>query len=119
MGETQTVQDALDAARHRETMAAAARGEVEWLTPEETLAFVAAATPLAFWRKKRGMTQKALATQAGISQSYMAELEAGKRLLLKHVIGPAFALSEESSNRSNAGQHVVFKWLIHVCTRSL
>ena len=79
MGETQTVQDALDAARHRETMAAAARGEVEWLTPEETLAFVAAATPLAFWRKKRGLTQKALATQAGISQSYMAELESGKR----------------------------------------
>ena len=79
MGEIVTSQDALDAARHRETMAAAARGEVEWLTPEETLAFAAAATPLAFWRRKRGLTQKALAMQTGISQSYMAELEAGKR----------------------------------------
>ena len=79
MGEKQIAQDALDAAHHRETMAAAARGEIEWLTREETLAFVAAATPLAFWRKKRGLTQKALAALAGISQSYMAELESGKR----------------------------------------
>ena len=30
-------------------------------------------------RRSRGLIQKALAAQAGISQSYMAELESGKR----------------------------------------
>ena len=73
------LRDGRDAALHRRTMDAAARGEIEWLTPEETLAFVAAPTPLAFWRAKRGMTQTALAAEAGISQSYLASLEAGKR----------------------------------------
>ena len=71
--------DGRDAALHGKTMEAEARGEIEWLTPEVTLEFVAATTPLAFWRAKRALTQTALATQAGISQSYLASLEAGKR----------------------------------------
>jgi transcriptional regulator with XRE-family HTH domain len=40
---------------------------------------IAEATPLAFWRKKRGMTQTALAAAVGISNSYLSGLESGSR----------------------------------------
>ena len=40
---------------------------------------LAAPTPLAFWRKKRGMTQASLGEAVGISQSYVASLETGDR----------------------------------------
>lgn len=73
------LQDQLDALLHAQTMAAVGRGEQEMLAPDEVRAALLAATPLAFWRSKRGLTQKALAGLVGISQSYMAELEAGKR----------------------------------------
>ena len=48
-----------------------ARGEQEMLSTEEMKAALAAPTPLAFWRNKRGRTQKALAEAAGVSQSYV------------------------------------------------
>jgi predicted transcriptional regulator len=73
------MRDALDAALHTDTMASVARGEQEMLTAEEVAAALAAPTPLAFWRGKRGLTQKALAKAAGVSQSYVADLEAGRR----------------------------------------
>ncbi|MFZ4787940.1 MAG: helix-turn-helix transcriptional regulator, partial [Beijerinckiaceae bacterium] len=38
-----------------------------------------AATPLAFWRNKRMISQTQLAATVGVSQSYIANLEAGKR----------------------------------------
>jgi Helix-turn-helix len=64
----------IDAA-HEVIMAAVARGEQE-LAAEET---VAAPTPLAFWRVRRGLTQKQPSQTAGVSQSYIAGLEAGRR----------------------------------------
>ena len=72
-------QDALDAAAHAKTMGEIARGEQEMLSTEEMKAALAAPTPLAFWRNKRGRTQKALAEAAGVSQSYVADIEAGRR----------------------------------------
>ena len=42
-------------------------------------AYLAAPTPLAFWRKHRGMTQVELSQAAGISQPYLAQLENGQR----------------------------------------
>ncbi len=65
----------IDAA-HEMIMAAVARGEQEMLAAEET---VAAPTPLAFWRVRRGLTQKQPSQTAGVSQSYIADLEAGRR----------------------------------------
>jgi DNA-binding XRE family transcriptional regulator len=56
-----------------------ARGEQETLTPDEVKAALAAPTPLAFWRQKRGQTQVLVAEAAGISQQYLSGLEAGKR----------------------------------------
>ncbi len=73
------MEDALDAATHDRTMADIAAGRQEWLTSEEVDAALAEATPLAFWRKKRGMTQRALAAAVSISNSYLSGLEAGAR----------------------------------------
>jgi DNA-binding XRE family transcriptional regulator len=50
----------------------------ELLTAEETAALVAAPTPLAFWRKKRGKSQPQLAAVIGVSQDFLSDLERGK-----------------------------------------
>lgn len=36
-------------------------------------------SPITIWRQRRGMTQRALAGAAGISASYLAEIETGKK----------------------------------------
>ena len=73
------VHSALDAARHAQTMAALERGEEELLTAAEAGALAQALTPLAFWRRKRALTQAALGAAAGVTQSYIAALESGAR----------------------------------------
>lgn len=77
--EFEAMQDALDAAEALAASRSVARGETEALTSEETAALIDAATPLAFWRAKRGFTQADLAGSVGISQSYVASLESGAR----------------------------------------
>jgi DNA-binding XRE family transcriptional regulator len=56
-----------------------AAGSVELLTHVEVTELLAAPTPLAFWRRRRGLTQAALADAVGISQAYLAQIEGGKR----------------------------------------
>lgn len=73
------MRDALDAVRHARAMADVTAGRIETLSQAEVVAALAEATPLAFWRKKRSLTQRGLASQAGISQSYLSELENGHR----------------------------------------
>ena len=73
------LEKAVDAAAHAKTFVALAAGKQETLTAAEVKEALAAATPLAFWRRKRGLTQKALAEAVGISQSYAADIEAGRR----------------------------------------
>ncbi len=73
------LQDLSDADLHEQTMRSIARGEQEVLSAEEVREALAAPTPLAFWRRKRGLTQKALSAAVGVSQSYVADLEAGRR----------------------------------------
>jgi DNA-binding XRE family transcriptional regulator len=73
------MRDAYDISLHTRTMADIASGNQELLSSEEVANALAAATPLVFWRKKRGVTQKVLAAKVGISQSYLAGLEAGDR----------------------------------------
>jgi DNA-binding XRE family transcriptional regulator len=75
----EAMQDRLDVLSHAETMAAIGRGEQELLNADEVRAALTSATPLAFWRGKRGYRQKEFAGLVGISPSYMSELEAGKR----------------------------------------
>jgi DNA-binding XRE family transcriptional regulator len=71
--------DAADAAHARKTMDAVRRGEMPVFTSEEVDEALKHPTPLSFWRANRGLTQVALAKRVGISQSYLAGLEKGKR----------------------------------------
>jgi antitoxin component HigA of HigAB toxin-antitoxin module len=59
--------DIVDALAARKVEASLAAGREELLNAEETAALVAAPTPLAFWRKKRGKTQSQLAAEIGVS----------------------------------------------------
>src|SRR5687768_6166978 len=75
----------LDAAEDRDDVVAAERslariaaGKVELIPDSEVDAYLAAPTPLAFWRQKRGLTQAALAERAGVIESELAEIESGK-----------------------------------------
>lgn len=77
--EYEALLDAADAAHARQTMEAIRRGEMPVLSSEEVDAFLMHPTPLPFWRGKKGLTQAALAKSVGISQSYLAGLEKGKR----------------------------------------
>jgi DNA-binding XRE family transcriptional regulator len=76
--EYEALRDAADAAVHARAMASLAAGG-DALTADEVLEALEAPTPLAFWRKRRSVTQAALAKAAGISQSYLAQIEAGDR----------------------------------------
>jgi ribosome-binding protein aMBF1 (putative translation factor) len=66
-------EDAADAAFARKAIA---RNE-ETISEAEMDELLAAKTPLAFWRKKRGMTQAELAKAAGIAQGFLSEIESG------------------------------------------
>jgi DNA-binding XRE family transcriptional regulator len=66
-------EDAADATVARKAIA---RNE-EGLGEAEIDELLAARTPLAFWRKKRGMTQTGLAKAAGIVQGFLSEIESG------------------------------------------
>ena len=59
--------------------AGAAAGTLQTLSGADVDAYLAAATPLAFWRKHRGLTQADMAREIGVSQLYLAQLENGQR----------------------------------------
>ena len=67
------VEDVIDAAMAKKAIA---RNE-ETLSEAEVDELLAARTPLAFWRKKRGLTQTDLAKAAGIAQGFLSEIESG------------------------------------------
>jgi ribosome-binding protein aMBF1 (putative translation factor) len=57
-----------------------AEGREELLASEEVDALLNAPTPLVFWRKKRGLTQTALAADIGVSQNFLSDMERGKAI---------------------------------------
>jgi DNA-binding XRE family transcriptional regulator len=71
-------EDLVDELAARKVDAALATGREELLSAEETAALLAAPVPLAFWRKKRGKTQSQLASDIGVSQNFLSDLERGK-----------------------------------------
>jgi len=79
LAEFEALRGAAEAATHAKTMDALARGDEERLTATEALELTEAKTPLAFWRRKRGLTQIELAHLANISQSALAGMETGAR----------------------------------------
>jgi DNA-binding XRE family transcriptional regulator len=75
--EFETLQDvAVAATRSRDL----AEGREEMLTSEEVEALLKAPTPLGFWRKKRRLTQTALADDIGVSQNFLSDVERGKAI---------------------------------------
>lgn len=75
----QDFQDLIDARDHALAMRDVATGVMPTLTDAELGTYLATPSPLAFWRKRRGLTQAALAASAGISQAYLAQIETGRR----------------------------------------
>lgn len=71
--------DLIDGVRHEATMRGIVAGFIETLTDAEVGDYLAAPTPIAFWRKRRGLTQQQLADAIGVSQPYIALLENGQR----------------------------------------
>ena len=71
--------DLIDARDHAQAMREIVSGAMETLTAAEVKTYLVAPTPLAFWRKQRGLTQAALAAAVGITQPYLAQIEHDKR----------------------------------------
>jgi DNA-binding XRE family transcriptional regulator len=72
-------QDLIDARDAEAAMRAVAAGALQTLSGADVDAYLAAATPLAFWRKQRALTQADMAREIGVSQPYLAQLENGQR----------------------------------------
>ena len=72
-------EDAEDIARAEAALKRIEAGEAEILSEDEVRDLLEARTPISFWRKRRGLTQAALAKHVGISQAYLAQIERGKR----------------------------------------
>ena len=51
----------------------------DYLTGEEMRRILDDESPVRVWREKRGLTQRALAEQSGVSPSYLAEIETCKK----------------------------------------
>ena len=76
----QEFQDLIDARDAALLMADVRAGRTDLLSEAEVDDYLAAPTPLAFWRRKRGLTQVQLAEAAGISQAYLSQIEGGHRI---------------------------------------
>jgi DNA-binding XRE family transcriptional regulator len=78
----QLVEDAemyQDIRDYDEALARIASGEEELIPSAVTYALLDGENPVKVWREYRGMTQQALAESAGISTSYLSQIETGKR----------------------------------------
>jgi transcriptional regulator with XRE-family HTH domain len=51
----------------------------DYLTADEALRLLHGESPAKVWREKRGLSQRALAAEAGIGNSYLAEIEKGRK----------------------------------------
>jgi DNA-binding XRE family transcriptional regulator len=73
-------EDARDLAIAEEAFAEFEANPAEGLTHREMMELLDASSPISFWRKRRGLTQSALARRVGIAQPYLAQIEGGKRI---------------------------------------
>lgn len=75
----EATEDASDREAVRRFRAAVANGEEEMLPAEMVDRILAGASPVRVWREHRGLTAQALAEAAGLAQSYVSQIETGKR----------------------------------------
>jgi len=73
------VEDSIDVRNAERAFAEIAEGKGELLTHDEVIELIEAPSPLAFWRRRRALTQALLADAVGVSQAYLAQIEGGKR----------------------------------------
>lgn len=65
----------------------AAKSRVEETVPADMVAqILSGASPVKVWREHRGLTQKALAEQAGVAQATIAEIETGRKTGSVHML---------------------------------
>jgi transcriptional regulator with XRE-family HTH domain len=72
-------ENAADAARANNILADIESGNETLLTSAQADQLLGAKTPLAFWRKHRGMTQEALSKSIGVAQGFVSEIENGTK----------------------------------------
>ncbi len=72
-------EDREDAHMARRAIEQIERGAEAVLSESELDEFLQAKTPLAFWRKKRGLTQSSPAKATGIAQGFLSEVESGQK----------------------------------------
>jgi DNA-binding XRE family transcriptional regulator len=76
----QAYEDAADALALAEVRARETAGDAEYAPVElAERIFVGGEHPLRVWREHRGLTLGALAREAGIAQSYVSEIEHGRK----------------------------------------
>jgi DNA-binding XRE family transcriptional regulator len=73
-------EDAVDLRVAERSLAELRSGKAELLSHAEMQTLIGAPSPVGFWRNRRGLTQAALAKAAGVSQAYLAQIEAAKRI---------------------------------------
>lgn len=73
------LEDAEDIASANAVLDRIARGEEELVPAVVVERLIGGDNPITVWREHRGMTISALAEKAGLSQSYLSQIEAGKR----------------------------------------
>jgi transcriptional regulator with XRE-family HTH domain len=74
----EAAEDRADAEAARHAIERAGSGKEILLTETELDEYLAAKTPLAFWRRKRGLTQAVLAKTTGLSEGFLSEIESGQ-----------------------------------------
>ena len=75
----QEYEDLIDARDAAIAMRDVATGAMETFSEAQVDAYLAAPSPLAYWRRRRGLTQAALASAAGVTQPYLGQVERGLR----------------------------------------
>ena len=70
---------AVDSRRAHEARVGQAVARRDYLTGDEVRRLLDWESPVKVWREKRGVSQRTLATQAGVSPSYLAEIETGRK----------------------------------------
>ena len=72
-------ENAADAAHANSILADIERGTETLLTSDQADQLLSAKTPLAFWRKHRGITQAALSKSISVAQGFVSEIENGTK----------------------------------------
>ncbi|WP_127076541.1 helix-turn-helix transcriptional regulator [Rhodomicrobium lacus] len=75
----EAVEDAADIAAGDEVLRKLSAGEEELLPSEFVDRLLAGESPLRLWREHRRLTSAALAEKAEVAQSYISEIETGKK----------------------------------------